>query len=299
MASAISIAQIDDSAIRFRWREMVVREPSLKHSELRVLLELESHASEDGTNARPGVLGIAQALSTDSAGAHGHLSEKSVRTGLARGVELGFIIRVEQGRVNRGRTYADVYELAMPREYVELLRSTGTRRPPDAACEVCQLEKERKLDKMKERYKQSLLPETALPPETDAADSCERDEPALSTGNSETSTGNGDPFWWKLRYRTPAPVSPAPISSASDTPGPVADSEALAGEVLDESSSVGVADHGLKDVSSDIEWFRKSYFHQPKYEKRFGELVSSGLSRLSAASAAVSTKEYLPQHHAS
>ena len=98
---------------RFSWRRTVVRDGALTDAQRRVLLELESYANADGSNAHPGVLLMARVLRTEG-GRVGHLSEKTVRTALLAGVERGYIVRTEQGRRGRERGSSDVYRLVIP-----------------------------------------------------------------------------------------------------------------------------------------------------------------------------------------
>lgn len=253
MASAISIAQIDDDAIRFTWRKRVVRDASLTHSELRVLLELESYANEDGTNAHPGVNLISAELG---------INEKTVRRALKHGEELGYVIKTQAGRRGRGRNFADVFALSLPEREVTTGHSDVHQSSP-----------------------------------------WNTSEPQTTTGHFESTTGHLDTDYrtFSDEYRTPecpptSPSTPDPFTPVPNTPGPVFDCEALPGEVLDESSSVGVADRDIKDVSSDIDWFRTTPFYSAKDEERFGELVASGASRMAAASQAYNAKAHLPPH---
>ncbi|WP_442972754.1 helix-turn-helix domain-containing protein [Rhodococcus sp. G-MC3] len=94
---------------RFAWRRMVVRDPHLTDATRRVLLELESYANPDGSNARPGVQRIAEQLGSGDR----HVSEKTVRRALANGVERGFIQCVSKGHGGRGHSAADVYRLVL------------------------------------------------------------------------------------------------------------------------------------------------------------------------------------------
>lgn len=97
-------------SMRFAWRRIVVRDPHLSDGARRVLLELESYADPDGTNARPGRNKIAESLLTET----GHVSEKTVRRALALGVELGYIECTTKGKRGRLRNSADVYRLTFP-----------------------------------------------------------------------------------------------------------------------------------------------------------------------------------------
>lgn len=107
--------------MRYAWRRLVVRDGHLTDATRRVLLELESYANPDGSNARPGVRRIAEAL----ASADGYVNEKTVRRALATGVERGFIECVEKGHTGRGRNVADVYRLSFEALPVDIQMSTG------------------------------------------------------------------------------------------------------------------------------------------------------------------------------
>ncbi|MBJ8344828.1 hypothetical protein [Antrihabitans sp. YC2-6] len=112
---------------RFAWRRMVVRDPHLSDATRRVLLELESYADKDGNNARPGVMKMAEALRTEG-GKHGHLSERTVRTGLAHGVDRGLIELTHRAPRGRGNRRADVYRIVLPPE-IEATQTAGNTYP--------------------------------------------------------------------------------------------------------------------------------------------------------------------------
>lgn len=100
-------------SMRYAWRRMIVRDPDLSDATRRVLLELESYADPDGTNAHPGVQRLAENLRTSS-GKHGHVSDRTVRTALAAGVERGFIQCTAPAPRGRGNRRASVYRLTFP-----------------------------------------------------------------------------------------------------------------------------------------------------------------------------------------
>jgi hypothetical protein len=97
--------------MRYAWRRFVVRDPDLSDATRRVLLELESYADPDGTNARPGIKRISEALATPN---EKHVSERTVRRALENGVERGFIFLDEPAPRGRGNRRADVYRLTFP-----------------------------------------------------------------------------------------------------------------------------------------------------------------------------------------
>ncbi|QTJ65858.1 hypothetical protein HYG77_09805 [Rhodococcus sp. ZPP] len=98
-------------SMRFVWRKLVVRDPDLSDATRRVLLELESYTNPDGTNGRPGIKRIAEALATPN---DKHVSERTVRRALENGVERGFIFLDEPAPRGRGNRRADVYRLTFP-----------------------------------------------------------------------------------------------------------------------------------------------------------------------------------------
>lgn|GEM_PF-6483593 len=103
-------------SMRYAWRRMIVRDPDLSDATRRVLLELESYADPDGTNAHPGVQRLAENLRTPS-GKHGHISDRTVRTALATGVERGFIECTAPAPRGRGNRRASVYRLVFPASF--------------------------------------------------------------------------------------------------------------------------------------------------------------------------------------
>lgn len=103
--------------MRFVWRRLVVRDADLTDATRRVLLDLESYANADGTNARPGIKRIAEDLRTPD-GKLKHISERTVRTALATGVDRGFIDLTAKAPRGRGNKRADVYRLTFPSETV-------------------------------------------------------------------------------------------------------------------------------------------------------------------------------------
>lgn len=103
-------------SIRYAWRRLVVRDGQLTEATRRVLLELESYADGNGSNARPGIARIADALQTSNGE---HVSERTVRRALAVGVERGFIECTHKGRRGRDRNSADVYRLTFPPEALD------------------------------------------------------------------------------------------------------------------------------------------------------------------------------------
>jgi hypothetical protein len=107
--------------MRYAWRRQVVRDGYLTDATRRVLLELESYANPDGTNARPGVRRIAENLASGD----GYVNEKTVRRALAVGVERGLIECVEKGHTGRGRNVADVYRLSFESLPPDIQMSTG------------------------------------------------------------------------------------------------------------------------------------------------------------------------------
>lgn len=107
----MTVTNTPADSIRYAWRRAVVRDYRLTEADRRVLLELESYADPDGTNARPGVDRIASHLRTaEDKG----LSEKTVRRGLARGRELGYLEQTAKARRAGDRWLAAVYRLTMP-----------------------------------------------------------------------------------------------------------------------------------------------------------------------------------------
>ena len=104
-------------SMRFVWRRLVVRDADLTDATRRVLLDLESYANADGTNARPGIKRIAEDLRTPD-GKLKHISERTVRTALATGVDRGFIDLTAKAPRGRGNKRADVYRLTFPPETV-------------------------------------------------------------------------------------------------------------------------------------------------------------------------------------
>lgn len=266
--TSISIAEIDDDAIRFTWRKRVVRDARLTHSELRVLLELESYANEDGTNAHPGVNLISVELG---------INEKTVRRALKHGEELGYVIKTQAGRRGRGRNFADVFALSLPKpDGLPDSQMSGNSVEPEATTGHSDV-------RQSSTWNPSEWPST--------------------TGHFGSTTGHlgTDCRTSSDEYRTTGcpPTSsypPDPSTPVLSTPSPVVRHEVLSGEVLDESISVGVADRVPKDVSSDMAWFRTTPLYDAKDEKRFGELVTSGVSRMAAASQAYYSKEQLPPH---
>lgn len=109
-------------SMRFDWRRMVVRDPDLTEATRRVLLELESWANPDGTNARPGLAGLVGKLRTP----RGHVNERTARRALADGVARGFIERTVKGHGGSGRNTADCYSLRFPKEMAEVATSPET-----------------------------------------------------------------------------------------------------------------------------------------------------------------------------
>lgn len=101
------------NSMRYAWRRIIVRDPDLSDATRRVLLELESYADPDGTNAHPGVQRLAENLHTPS-GKHGHVSDRTARTALATGVERGFIECTAPAPRGRGNRRASVYRLTFP-----------------------------------------------------------------------------------------------------------------------------------------------------------------------------------------
>lgn len=101
--------------MRYVWRRLVVRDPHLTDATRRVLLELESYAGADGRDAHPGVQRLAEQLRT-SDGKTGHVSDRTVRTALATGVERGLIELTRKAPRGRGVRLADVYRLTIPEE---------------------------------------------------------------------------------------------------------------------------------------------------------------------------------------
>ncbi|NMN93902.1 hypothetical protein [Antrihabitans stalactiti] len=102
-------------SMRYAWRRIVVRDPGLSEATRRVLLELESYADPDGSNARPGVRNIAEQLHT-AKGKYGHVSQRTVKTALATGLTRGFIELTEKAPRGRGNRRSDVYRLVIPTE---------------------------------------------------------------------------------------------------------------------------------------------------------------------------------------
>lgn len=98
-------------SIRFAWRRLVNRDGALTHACRRVLLELESYADADGTNAHPGLARIARHLTTP---AGRPISEKTVQRALETGCTAGYIRRTRRGHKGLHRNAADVYELTFP-----------------------------------------------------------------------------------------------------------------------------------------------------------------------------------------
>lgn len=92
---------------------MVNRDHTLTHTTLRVLLELESYAEPDGTNAHPGRARIAQHIRTPKGEP---INEKTVRRALETGCTAGYIRRTRRGRKGLHRNDADVYELTFPED---------------------------------------------------------------------------------------------------------------------------------------------------------------------------------------
>lgn len=115
-------------SMRYDWRRMVVRDPHLTEAARRVLLELESWADPDGTNARPGRELMVKNLRTP----RGHINEKTVRRALEDGVERGFIERTVKGHGGRGGNVASVYALTFPRASVDAQISTDSSRSVDS-----------------------------------------------------------------------------------------------------------------------------------------------------------------------
>jgi hypothetical protein len=105
-------------SMRFEWRRRVVRDAALTDATRRVLLELESYANPDGTNARPGRDRIAQELLSNESES-GHMSTKTVGKALAHGIELGYIAMTEPAPRGRGNRRAAVYRLLFPCQVLE------------------------------------------------------------------------------------------------------------------------------------------------------------------------------------
>lgn len=106
--------------MRYAWRRMVVRDPYLTDATRRVLLELESYANPDGSNARPGIKRLSEVLLTGDR----HLSERTVRRALETGVERGFLECVAKGHSGRMRNAADVYNLRIESQPPDIQMST-------------------------------------------------------------------------------------------------------------------------------------------------------------------------------
>lgn len=124
------------SSIRYDWRRAVNRDYRLTEADRRVLLELESYANPDGTNARPGNERIAEVLATGPEGEHVSLS--SVERALRRGRELGYIVQTEKGgrrKVNGVVVKrASVWRLVMPAAVEDtspVTQMTGDTAPAD------------------------------------------------------------------------------------------------------------------------------------------------------------------------
>ncbi|UNN00740.1 helix-turn-helix domain-containing protein [Rhodococcus opacus] len=100
-------------SMRYAWRRLVVRDPDLTDATRRVLLELESWADADGTNARPGIMKIATNVRT-ATGKHRHVSDRTVRSALDDGIERGYIALTFKAPRGRGNRMADVYRLTFP-----------------------------------------------------------------------------------------------------------------------------------------------------------------------------------------
>ncbi|TCN53553.1 hypothetical protein EV641_106199 [Rhodococcus sp. SMB37] len=107
--------QTPDS-IRYAWRRALNRDYRLTEADRRVLLELESYANPDGTNAHPGNERIAAHLATGPGG--DHISLSSVERALRAGRKLGYILQTKKGgrRKTGGEVVkaASVWRLTMP-----------------------------------------------------------------------------------------------------------------------------------------------------------------------------------------
>lgn len=106
------------SSMRYDWRRLIVRDAHLTESTRRVLLELESYANSDGTNAHPGVKRIASVLRTTAK--PGTVNEKTVRRALATGIKRGYIECTHKSRGGRAGNDSDVYRLTLPMEEEQL-----------------------------------------------------------------------------------------------------------------------------------------------------------------------------------
>ncbi|MDJ0413824.1 hypothetical protein [Rhodococcus opacus] len=122
-------------SMRYAWRRLVVRDPDLSDATRRVLLELESYADPDGTNAHPGIMRIAEQLRTPTGKAQ-HVSERTVRTALATGVDRGFIELTRKAPRGRGNRFSDVYRLTFPLECETGIPETQTAGIPAEKVEV-------------------------------------------------------------------------------------------------------------------------------------------------------------------
>lgn len=191
-----------DSDFRFHWRKLVVRDPHLTPAELRVLLELESFADPDGTDARPGILKIATNLRT-STGKHRHFSDRTVRDALAVGIERGFIELTFKRPRGRGIRLVDVYKLTVP-EALEV-------EPLPCKC----------LDEKEKKDRHSGLP--PIPGEKPAAQAATNT--AVITGNSERYYRQSDDKYRQSGLPTTSPLPPDQI-----TPDPSSSSVSIARE---------------------------------------------------------------------
>ncbi|WP_139804869.1 hypothetical protein [Rhodococcus sp. 1168] len=101
--------------MRYAWRRLVVCDEHFTDDQRRTMLMMDSYADPDGSNAHPGVQRLSEDL-RKTGSKTGHVSDRTVRTALALGVQRGFLELTAKAPRRRGNRLADVYRLTMPAE---------------------------------------------------------------------------------------------------------------------------------------------------------------------------------------
>lgn len=173
-------------SMRFVWRRLVVRDADLTDATRRVLLDLESYANADGTNARPGIKRIAEGLRTPDGK---HVSERTVRRALEKGVTRGFIDISAKAPRGRGNKRADEYRLTFP---VELVGA------PEEIVDT----------------QVSGISEDDAGTDTNPvlADAQMSTNTGVNSGHLGVNSGHSDPYEWTSECPTTSPLPPDQIS---------------------------------------------------------------------------------------
>lgn len=155
-------------------------------------MDLESYADADGSSAHPGVRRLAEGLRT-ATGKLKHISERTVRSALAAGVERGFIELTAKAPRGRGNKRADVYRLTLPAEIVG---------EPDEIVEV---------------QTAGIRPGDEIDLEPPIAATQTAGNAGINSGNSSGNSGNQSPKYQQpglptTSSFTPAPNAPVPSS---------------------------------------------------------------------------------------